>query len=259
MPAQRTLALVHRVIAFVAGLVLVCDLAVVGVHVLDNTTDLVTGRGSATDAGGARPGPGQAFVTGEVDHLAADDARSEPLRSPFTLTAVEPEGGWVTIEKAMVSGRRVDISWDGGVPLPVDGEGGLDLGAAHVDVDAESVVWSLGGSARTLLPGTYRLGAPVAVGGGGLATPREGVEFTADDETVVASRGHVVVRLDATRVELQGPGKMTAEGRLRVRFPDKSVSTSSVTLEEGPFRVTLEPSDGKVRVDAVLQGSVETG
>lgn len=258
MPTQRTLAPVHRVLAFVIVVVLMCDLAVIGVHVLDDTTSLVSGRGGASPDE-VRPGRGQAFVSGEIERLSADTARSEPLRSPFTLTAVEPGGGRVTIEKAMVSGRRVDISWDGGVPLPVSGEGALDLGAAHVDVDSEGIVWSLAGSPRTLVPGTYRLGAPVAVGGGGLATPREGVEFTADDQTVIATRGQVVVRLDAAKVDLLGPGRLTLDGRLQVSFPDRRLSASSVTLGEGPFRVTVAPVDGKMRVDAVLQGPVETG
>jgi hypothetical protein len=252
---------VHRALAYLIGLILLCDLAVIGIHVLDANTSLVTGRagsGRGEEGEGVAPAPGQVFLTGEVERLVADNAQSDALSTPLTITAVERGTGRLTIEKALVGGRRVDISWDGGTPLPVTGDGRLDLGAAHVEVDAEAVVWSIDGAPRTFAPGAYRLGGPVAVGGaGGLATSREGVEFSADQQTLVASRGKVVVREAARRLVLMGPGKLTVTGELRLRYPERRASARSVTFGEGPFRVTLEPRDGKVRVDAVLQGAVE--
>jgi hypothetical protein len=268
MRAQRTLAPVRQAfvsrstaagLAFLIGLVLLSDLAVVGVYFLDSTTDLVSGKTTGTaPAPEIRPGPGQAFVSGEVERLAADKAQGAPLRSPFTITG-EPGVARLSIEKALVGGRRVTISWDGGTPLPISGDGGLELGATHVELDGTGVTWSLDGAARTFMPGTYSVGAPVAVGTGGLAAPREGVEFTADDQTVLASRGNAVVHLDPTRVELKGPGTLEVNGKLRVQYPERHSQTSSVRFGEGPFQVTVEPAGEKLRVNAVLQGDVSEG
>ncbi|MCA1691183.1 MAG: hypothetical protein LC733_02890 [Actinobacteria bacterium] len=125
-------------------------------------------------------------------------------------------------------------------------------------MDGSGAVWSLDGRGRKFLPGDYGIGAPVAVGAGGLATPQEGVDFTADDRTVLVSQGDVVVRLEPmTKFEVEGPGRLEVTGDLQVQFPDRSARASSVKFGEGPFRATLEPGEERLRVDAVLQGSVE--
>lgn len=257
MRPQRTLAPVRQGLAFLIGLVLVCDLAVMGVHALDDKTDLVRGPKRQGPSSRLTPGPGQAFLDGDVERLVADGAQGPPLASPFTITAVEPGRGRVTIDNALVNGRRVTISWDGGTPLPVSGAGGLDLGPAHLEVDGSGVVWSLDGRGRKFVPGDYGIGAPVAVGAVGLAASQERVDFTADDRTVLASRGDVIVRLDPMKIELEGPGRLEVTGNLQVQFPDRSTRASSVKFGEGPFRVTLGPADEKLRMDAILQGSVE--
>ena len=265
MCTQRTLAPVQRVLAFLVGLVFVCDLAVVGVHLLDDHTSLISNRtpsargtSSSDTSETVVPGPGQAFVTGEADRVAADNAQTQPVMSPFTITAVERGVGRLTIDKALVGDRRVTISWDGGTPLPVSGSGGLDVGVTHVEVDDKGPVYSLDGAGRPFLPGTYSLATTVAVGsGGGLSTPQEGVQFTADRQTVLSSRGNVVIRLDPQKVDLLGPGKLAMTGKLRVQFPKRKTNASSVTFAEGPYRVTVDPADGRVRVDAVLQGRVD--
>jgi hypothetical protein len=252
-------------LAFVIALVLLCDLAVVVVHALDANTTLVTGgRGQASRTESTEvevvPGPGQAFVTGTIDKLAVDGAQVPPLPTPLTITAVERGRGKLAIEKALVGGRRVTITWDGGTPLPVSGNGGIDLGTTHVDADGESLVYSLGGAPRTFVPGTYTLGSTVAVGtGAGLAAPRDGVQFTADKDTVLAPTGDVVVRLAAQKVDLVGPGKLQVTGELKVRFPDRRQDASTVTFGAGPYRVSLDPGNGGVTIDAILQGSVDVG
>jgi hypothetical protein len=245
-------------LAFLIGLVLLADLAVVGVHFLDAKTDLVTGRRTTREEPGVRPGPGQAIVSGEVERLAADKAQVAPLRAPLTITG-ERGVARLTIENAMVSGRRVTISWDGGTPLPISGEGGIEVGATHVEVDGTGVTYSLDGAGRTFLPGSYSVGAPVAVGAAGIATPRDGVNFTADEQTVLSSRGNVVVHLDPTRVELQGPGTLELTGNLSVVYPNRRSRTSSIRFGEGPFQVTVQPDGNALRVDAVLQGEVTEG
>jgi hypothetical protein len=246
-------------VGFLALLVLLCDLAVVGVHVLDEKTTLVSGRPPAATKGPEiRPAPGQAFLSGEVERLAADKAQAPAIQSPFTITG-ERGVSRLAIEKAMVGGKRSTISWDGGTPLPISGQGGLELGATHVEVNGEGITWSLDGAGRQFVPGTYSIGAPVAVGTGGLATPRDGAEFTADEQTVLVSRGNAVVHLDPAKVELKGPGSLEASGKLQVQYPDRKSQTGKVKFGEGPFQVTVEPAGDKLRVSGVLQGDVSEG
>jgi hypothetical protein len=264
MPTQRTLAPVQRayapIVVFFAALVLLCDLAVVTVHVLNDHTALITGRVHSASVGSAQthvvPSAGQVFVTGTIDHLSADNAQIPVLKSPLTITAVERGVGHLTIDKALVGGKRVAITWDGGTPLPVSGDGGLDVGAIHADVDGSGITFALDGAARTFEPGTYSLGTSVAVGSAGIATPQDGVKFTADDQTALTSKNNVVVHLDPQKYDLLGPGKVTVTGNLKVQNPDKTETAHSVTLDDGPYRVTVQPGSGAMTVDAILQGQV---
>jgi len=202
------------------------------------------------------PGPGQEFVTGDVAHFVADDAQaSQPLGSPFTLMAAERGAASATIENALVDGARSTISWSSGTPLPITGSGGLELGPVHVDVDPTGVTWGLDGGARSFLPGTYVAAASVAVGTGGLATPRESVEFEADERTVLTAQNGVTVHLDPEPLDLTGPGKTSVSGNLEVQSSDSTRSASAVTFGPGPFKVTLTPGGSTgVRINAVLQG-----
>ncbi len=201
------------------------------------------------------PGPGQLFVTGDVSRLVAEDAvLKEPFNSPFTLTAVERGAGNATISNALVGGRRATISWATGTPLPITGSGGLDVGPVRVEVDARGALSiSLDGAARPFRPGSYRANAPVAVGTGGIAASRDGVDFTADGQTTLTTRG-VVVRRDPARVELEGPGKVSVSGRLQVQTPEGERPAATVTFGPGPFRITLQPRGDRVTIESLLQG-----
>jgi hypothetical protein len=206
------------------------------------------------------PGQGQAFVTGVVRRLVADDAQtSGPLATPFTISALERGSGNATIENALVDGKRSTISWATGTPLPVSGAGGLDLGAAHVEVDGVGATWTLDGSARAFVPGTYRANAPVAVGDLGLATPRDSVEFVADERTAITTRGGVVVHVAPDRLQIEGPGALKVTGQLQVQTPASKRAAGTVTFPTGPFTATLTPVGNGVRVDSVLQGPFTTG
>lgn len=205
------------------------------------------------------PAPGQAFVTGTVERLVADGAQGGTITTPFTLTVPEQGGGGVSIEGALVGGRRTTIVWSGGTPLPLSGSGGLDLGGASLAVDADSVIWSLpDGDSRPLQPGFYRAAAPVAVGDAGLAVPQDGVAFSADATTRLDTRGRVVVREPASRIELTGPGRVSAQGDFRVVTDASTASASTVELADGPFRITLTPGGEGLALDAVLQGPLAT-
>jgi hypothetical protein len=201
------------------------------------------------------PGPGQLFVTGDVSHLVAEDAvLKESFNTPFTLTAIERGSANATINNALVGGRRSTISWPSGTPLPITGHGGLDLGPVRVEVDARGgLSISLDGAARPFRPGSYRAAAPVAVGSGGIAAPRDSADFSADAQTTLTTRG-VVVRRDPARVELEGPGKVSVRGRLQVQTPEGRRSVGSVTFGPGPFRITLQPRGDRATIESLLQG-----
>ena len=254
----------QKIIAYVVALVMTVVALVVGIRLLaDHTTvlDEVKGGGGAGAATtttvdiGPPPGPGQYFVRGTVDRLVAEGAQPGAIAAPFTLTAVERGVGKATIENALVDGRRTSIVWGGGTPLPITGDGGsMDLGGARIEVDATGATWTVDGSARALKPGAYRVGAPVAVGVGGLATPRDAVAFTADARTVVAARGGVVVKLAPGPIEVTGPGKVVASGQLRVRDQTTQTPAGGIQFGEGPYTVKITPVSGRLDLDAVLQG-----
>lgn len=245
---------------FLAALVLVCDLAVVGVHYLNDHTTLVAGKPKTvqteTTEVAVVPAAGQAFVTGTLDRLAADNAQVEPLATPLTITGERGVAN-ITIDKALVGGKRVTINWNGGTPMPISGGGALDLGATHVEVSGDGIVYSLDGAARTFAAGTYSIGTSVGVGATGIATPQDRVTFTADAQTVLTSKGNPVIKTDVGKVDLLGPGKLRASGKLKVQYPDRSVSSSLVTFGDGPYRVTVDTEGSAVKLDAILQGPVD--
>jgi hypothetical protein len=242
------------VVALVVGIRLVAD----NTSVLDGVKG-GDGAGAATTTVdiGPPPAPGQYFVRGTVDRLLAEKAQSAEIAAPFTLTAVERGVGAATIENALVEGRRTSIVWGGGTPLPITGAGGaVDLDGAKVEVNATGITWTLDGSPRALKAGTYRVGAPVAVGVGGLATPRDAVAFTADARTVISTRGGVVVVLPPGPLEVGGPGRVTATGQLRVRDQTALTPAGGIQFGEGPYTVKITPMNGRLELDAILQGAL---
>lgn len=208
-----------------------------------------------TSPPGPAPGPGQVFVTGTADRVIAGGAQGTPLAAPFTLTAADRGAGGATIDNALVGGRRTSIAWGGGTPLPISGDGALDVGGITVEVSAEGALWRLQGAAG-LTAGRYRIAAPVAVGVGALAEPRDAVEFTADSLTQLRPRGEVVVRRPPGRLQLTGPGSVTITGRLSVRDARSVEPGTRVELGEGPYTLVVSPAPGGIEVDAVLQGPV---
>jgi hypothetical protein len=257
----------ERVIAYLTALMLSAGALAAGVRLAaDHTSALDRFKGGpvATPATttttvdiGPPPAPGQAFVKGTVDKLTAEGAQGTPsvIAAPFTLTALERGVGRATIENALVSGRRTSIVWGGGTPLPITGTGGsIDVGGSKVDVDASGATWTVDGAARALKPGTYRAGAPVAVGTTGVGTPRDAVEFTADARTVVSTRGGVVIKVAPGPLELTGPGKVTATGQLQVRDQTTLRPAAGIQFGEGPYTVKLNAVSGRLELDAVLQG-----
>jgi hypothetical protein len=204
------------------------------------------------------PAAGQTLVSGTIQTFSADDAVADPIPMPVTINAVERGAqSNARVEGAIVGASRKTVYWDAGTPLPISGSGALDLGPAHVDADAKGVTWTLAGDARAFKPGRYRISSPVAVGTGGLATPSDsGVEFTADDHTVLRTTPGVVLHLDAPTLKVDGPGQLHMTGTFTVRTASGTRTATSITMGSGPFKVALVPGTAGVTVTATLQGPV---
>jgi hypothetical protein len=250
----------QRAIAYCVALIVSVLAVFLGVRVVAaNTTtfDRFKGGTPATTTTvdlGPAPAPGQVFVKGTVDRLTAERAQAPAVPTPFTLMAVERGVGKVTIENALVDGKRTTIAWDGGTPLPISGDGGtIDLNGSKVDVDATGSTWAVDGG-KVLKPGVYRVGATVAVGEGGLAKPRDSVAFTADSRTVVNGKGGVTLKVPPARQELKGPGKAVGMGQFQVRDQASRTPATRFQFGEGPYTITLNPVNGHIEIDAVLQG-----
>jgi hypothetical protein len=203
------------------------------------------------------PAAGQTQVSGTVQSFSADGAVQDIIPTPFTINAVER--GAVrnaTVEGALSNGARKTIYWYAGQPLPVSGAGGLDLGPAHVDADAHGVTWSLTGTSA-FKPGHYRFGSSVAIGSSGLATPSDsGVDFTADDHTVLTATDGVVIHFDSPALKVDGPGTLRLTGNLTLKTASGTKTATTLTMASGPFEVQLIPGPGGLTVNATLQGPV---
>lgn len=250
----------QRVIAYCVGLVVSVAAIFVGITFSANHTSAFdrfkggTGATTTTVDLGPAPAPGQVFIKGTFDRLTAEGAQAPAIATPFTLTAVERGVGKATIENALVDGKRTSIAWGGGTPLPISGDGGsIDLSGSKVDVDLTGSTWTVDG-ARVLKPGAYRIGAPVAVGVGGLATPRDAVAFTVDARTILSAKGGVVLKVAPGRQELKGPGKVMGTGQFQVRDQTSRTPATRFQFGEGPYTVVVNPVGGRLEIDAILQG-----
>ncbi len=249
-----------RAVAYVVALVVSVLAAFFGIQFLAGNSsafDRFKGGTPATTTTvdlGPAPAPGQVFLKGTVERLSVERAQAGPIAAPFTLLAVERGVGKATIENALVDGKRTTIAWGGGTPLPITGDGGsIDLNGTKVEVDPTGSTWTVDG-ARSLKPGAYRAGASVAVGIGGLATPRDAVAFTADSRTIVNAQSGVVVKVAPARQELNGPGRVVGTGQFQVRDPTSRTPAARFQFGEGPYTITLNPANGRLEIDAVLQG-----
>lgn len=203
---------------------------------------------------GLTPRPGQALVQGTLSSLTADNAEAPPVQPPFVITVANRGQGGATFRGVQVHGQTVAISWYGGQPLPLSGTGDLDLAGAPVSVDAAGVTFDLDGATRALTPGHYSLGAPVAVGTSGLATPMDSVSFDAGATGTVETSGGAIVHLGPAPLHLEGPGRVTLRGQLALRTPDRTRTVTTLAFGPGDYQIDLAPVSGGYRIKAILQG-----
>ena len=202
------------------------------------------------------PGAGQTFVTGTLSSLSADNAASAPLSPPFTITTPARGQGNGTITGVQVGGKALAISWYEGQPLPVSGTGQLDLAGAPVAITAAGITWTLDGAARSLTAGHFVLGAPVAAGSGGLATPYDGgIAFDAGPRATITTTGMATVHLPPAAVHLEGPGRqLTLHGQLQARTSSSARAVQAIGFGPGSYSLDLVPAAGGYTIKGTLQG-----
>jgi hypothetical protein len=202
------------------------------------------------------PGAGQAFVSGTVTSLTADNAEGPPLTPPFTITIPVRGAGSADLTGVSVNGEPVEIYWYGGQPLPVNGTGQLTLGGAGLSVNASGITWMLDGAARTITAGHFFLGSPVAVGTSGLATPEQTESFDAGGQSTMLTTGDAQVHLKAANLEITGPGSVTIRGALQVQTASGTKSAQTVTFGPGSYDIKLTPTAAGDSISSTLQGPV---
>ncbi|MGH9126361.1 MAG: hypothetical protein ACRDZ8_16790 [Acidimicrobiales bacterium] len=205
------------------------------------------------------PGANQVFVTGKLTSLSADNAEGPPLTPPFTITIPVRGAGSADLTGVSIDGKPVEISWYGGQPLPVSGGGQLVIGGGRLTVNPAGITWILDGAARTLAPGHYFLGAPVAVGASGLATPEQTASFDAGADSTMLTTGGAQIHLSPAALHITGPGSVMLTGTLQVQSPTATRAAASVTFGPGDYDITLTPTSGGDTINATLQGPYGLG
>lgn len=205
--------------------------------------------------------PDQSEVTGTLTKLVGKNVAAPALALPLTLTVGRGGGGTkADFSGGTVAGKRSTVSWDGGRPLPLRGQGSIDLnGPVDVELTARGASWLLDGGARLLTPGSYSFGSTVAVSSvnATLGAPKDGVRFEVPQGTPasVQTRGGVRVTTPPAPISLTGPGQLVLEGTFQVTTKDGVRSGSKITFGPGAFELTLQPEAGGYRIErAFLQG-----
>ncbi|MEO5678049.1 MAG: hypothetical protein ABIS47_00085 [Acidimicrobiales bacterium] len=241
----------------------------VGLAALTAPGTAPAGGGERVTTGTAPEGPpgtvlagDQAEVSGTVAKVTATQVEAPPLAIPLTLQVVPGKGLKAEFSGGTVGGKSATITWDGGRPLPLTGQGSLDLnGAVDVELNASGATYRLDGASRMLTPGSYTFGETVAVvpADGGLGTPKVGarLDVPAGATASVLTRGDVRVTKPAAPLKLNGPGQLVLEGSLEITTREGVRSAKKVTFGPGAFAINLEPQPGGYRVDkALLQGPI---
>lgn len=250
------LAFVAAVLAFAFGLA-----ALTGPTPADDGQRLTTGPGPRTTAAaGDVLSADQSVVSGTITRVVGIKVVAPSLPLPLTLTVVRGGGTKAEIAGGAVAGKNATITWDGGRPLPLRGRGSIDLnGPVNVEVTAAGASWAMDGGARLLTPGTYNLGATVAIIPlkGGLGTPKDGARLDVPPGAAASLSTNGDVRTTTPRgaVSLRGPGQLVLEGTFEVRTRDGIRQARRVTFGPGAFELDLQPAASGYQVDgALLQG-----
>jgi len=205
------------------------------------------------------PAAGQTLVRGRLTSVTGDGITPPALRLPFSLDEQNRGETQATFRAVLVDGRRTNVYWNGGRPLPLSGTGGIDLfasGGAHATLDPGGFTWALDGPVRELIPGTFTTGFTVGVGTG-LVTPHdEPITFTADDRSSLVTKGGAIIHQAPAALKITGPGSLVLTGALVLRTAAGTRTAKTVTFGPGPFVLDLTPVAGGYQVSGTLQGPV---
>lgn len=204
----------------------------------------------------------QVSITGVATTIAVVDAQLAEIAIP-AVTSPELGAASAQFEAAIVDGEDSAIAWDAGRPLVFGAETPLRLDPAPMSLlanQAAIVLAWVDGSVHQVLPGDYAIEAPVAVSTGGLASPHDRVDFSANDGTTVAFTGAAASTLAAQPLTVTGPGQVILEGALRITHPDGRIDDATrVELPTGSFRLSLSPradGGGYDLTDVLLEGPI---
>lgn len=179
-----------------------------------------TGADQADGEGRLALGSGQVRVSGTVTAVHLEGAVLDPRQVPTPLTVVSERGfgNGAELSGVTVGDAPASIVWDGGRPFVLSSGAGLELGPVAVDLDSEAGGLRLAlAGAHTVLPGTYRLDTPVAVGSSGMATPRDSATFEAGDRSLLEAHGDAALVLQPGAAHrFTGPGLVRLEGLLEL-------------------------------------------
>lgn len=254
--ATAGLAFVAAVLTFGFGLA-----ALVGPAPSGGDERVTTGPGP-TGPDGAVLAVDQSVVSGTITKMIGTKVEgAPPLALPLTMTVgVRGSSTKAEFSGGNVAGKKATLSWDGGRPLPLRGQGSIDLnGPVNVDVTPAGASWALDGGSRVLTPGSYTMGATVAVSleNGGLGAPKESAKLDVAPgvTTSLLTNGDVRVATPAAPLALRGPGQLVLEGTLEVQTREGTRLATKITFGPGAFEVDLEPQPGGYRLaKALLQG-----
>jgi hypothetical protein len=245
------------ILALVVGITVVVDDRLdlgggAGDQVVSAPNGTVPDGGSSTTTTAAGdpsvvPGPGQVRVRGAVAAVHLEGAVLDPREVPVPLTIVAEagfgNGGELT--GVVVDGVPSTVVWDGGRPFVLSAGGALVLDPVDVDLEPEGLRLVLGGRTHGLLAGPYHLDTPVAVGGEGIATPHDTVDFEATAESRFEAHGNASLLLGpASPRRLLGPGRVHLEGTLELTEAAGTSTAAAFDIDTAAFDLTFTPGAG---------------
>jgi hypothetical protein len=257
-------------LALSSAVVVVIGLTVV----LHDRLDAGTGAGDQVvgDGSGALPGgdggttgaddtsSGNIEVSGKITSIHLERAVIDPqtVKTPLTISSDRGFGNGGELTGVSVGGKDSSVVWDGGRPFVLSSGPGIQLDPVTVDLADGKVRCTLGGSSSVVVAGSYQLDTPVAVGGTGIATPRDSVAFTAGPHAHFEAHGDAALLLGGdTPHTFTGPGLVQLVGDLVVNTEEGEQGATSLDLRSGPFELTLSPtSNGGWTVSGHVQSKV---
>lgn len=194
-------------------------------------------------------------IEGAISTGRADAATDGDIAGPFTMQVPSRGGGnGAVFNPVATDGVAGSIVWDGGRPLTLDGP------ALHFDgsftLDGGVTAFDLSRGAVALVPGTYSIVGPVAIGdSSGLARPADQVTFVAGPEAGILGTGASTVVLPGDIV-LLGPGTLDLTGSFTITTSTGATIATSFHVADESFEITVSAAnDGTLSVSGLARGA----